>query len=84
MWEVVVEFDQEETMRLTGEEKEIPLLVAIRYYNLFVKEAEGSAIYKDKEFPDYIKLEEKIQIMTERTMGKSHEKNSYQRRKEKL
>lgn len=66
MWEITVEFEDEEIVRLTGTETEIPLINALRNYHLFVKEAEGKALYRDENIKEYIYLEEKIKKMTDR------------------
>lgn len=44
MWKLVINFDDDETVTFRGEEPDIPLTIAIRYYDLFVKEAEGKAV----------------------------------------
>ena len=62
MWEVEICFDDHETVICRGEEEEIPIWTALKYYNLFVKIAGGHALYwqdhknKNKE----VGLEDKI------------------------
>lgn len=60
MWKLEIIFSDEEVVTFKGPEYDIPLTVAIRYYDLFVKEAGGIAVYRQKDDDNPILLSEKL------------------------
>lgn len=57
MWEIEIEFEKDEMMTIRGEENEISLLEAIRYYDMFV-ETGGTVYYRNND--EIIALPDKI------------------------
>ena len=66
MWEIKVTFDsiEEDEIIIRGEEQDIPLWTALKYYNLFVGEAKGQAVYCRSMGHPYVGLEEKLRELT--------------------
>lgn len=60
MWMLEINFENEESIIFRGDEQDIPLTIAIRYYNLFVKEAGGTAVYRRKKDENPVPLDKKI------------------------
>ena len=60
MWELKIIFDNEETTIIRGEESDIPLTSAVRYYDLFVKDAGGKAFYRQDIGNSPVLLTDKI------------------------
>lgn len=63
MWEIMIEFDDEETIHFRGDAASISLWDALRLYNLFAKEAGGKASYMDEKHLK-MPLERKINELT--------------------
>lgn len=60
MWRLEINFPDDEVVMFQGPEYDIPLIDAIRYYDLFVKEAGGIAVYRQKDDDNPILLSEKL------------------------
>lgn len=65
VWKLEIGFKDEETVTFRGSEPDIPLTVAIRYYDLFVKEAEGNAVYMQTADSAPVLLADKILQLVE-------------------
>lgn len=66
MWEIGISFEDssEHEIIIRGEENDIPLWTALKYYNLFL-ECEGKAEYRQNTGETFIPLERKILMLTE-------------------
>lgn len=73
MWEIEIEFEKDEMMTIRGEENDISLLEAIRYYDMFV-ETGRTVYYRNND--EFIPLPDKILYLLNKE--KENKKRSFQ------
>ena len=76
MWKIFVEYDDKSKLTLTGKHKDIPYRLAVKYWNLYVKNRVCTDIYQQypKQKHPAMTLKEKIHQL-EQAGIESYEKN---------